>query len=281
MDGIILVNKPKDITSRDLVNKACSHFSMKKIGHTGTLDPFAQGLMILTLGKATKISSYIEAKDKTYIGEMTLGVTSDTLDNTGHILETKEVPLLSKDDINNVFKSFLGASKQVPPMYSAIKIDGEELYKKARRGEKVDRKMRDIYIDELKLLSLEDNKILFEVKCSKGTYVRSLVDDIGKKIGCGALLSMLIRTRVGPFHVKNAKSIEDITTKDIIPIVDALSFFPMTIINKEEEKKIRNGVKIYLNNQSEKLLLINEDKVALAIYEKRSDGYYYCLRGLF
>lgn len=280
MDGIILVNKVKGITSRDLVNKACHLFNMKKIGHTGTLDPFAEGLMILTLGKATKISSYIEAKEKTYIGEMTLGIKTDTLDITGNIIDRKEVPTISKDKIIEIFNSFMGNIKQIPPMYSAIKVNGQELYKLARKGEVIDRTPRDVTIHEIKLLTIEKEKILFEVTCSKGTYIRSLVDDIGSKMGCNATLSLLVRTKVGPFHVKDSKKIEDIKESDVISISQALSFMPNLKVDSINENKIRNGVKIYLECKYDKILLLNEKELPLAIYERKDDGYYYCLRGL-
>lgn len=280
MDGILLLIKEENMTSRDLVNDTCHKFNMKKIGHTGTLDPFAKGLMVLTLGKATKISSYLEQEDKTYIGEMTLGIKTDTLDITGNIIERKEVPTFSKEEIENIFKKFIGDIKQIPPMYSAIKIHGEELYKMARRGEIIERKPRDVTIKENNLLSLEKDKILFEVTCSKGTYIRSLASDIGEVLGCYATLSMLVRTRVGKFHLKDAKYLKDVKEEDLVSMKDALSFLPSFIVSKVDEAKVRNGVKLFLNRTEEKLVIYAIDQTPLAIYQNNHDGYFTCLRGL-
>lgn len=282
MDGILLLNKPSGITSRDLVNQACHRFDMQKIGHTGTLDPFAEGLMILTLGKATKISSFIEAKEKTYIGELTLGIETDTFDFTGNIVKREKVPTLTKEELQNIFNGFLGEINQIPPMYSALKVNGEALYKKARRGEVIEREPRKVTIFDFNILSVTEHRIVFEVTCSKGTYIRVLAADIGKKIGCGAVLTMLVRVRVGNFTLKNAKRLEDTSVKDILTMKEALSFFPSIFLNSEDEKKVRNGVRLQLDcSESPILLLSAYDEEPLAIYEKREDGYFYTLRGLF
>ena len=282
MDGILLLNKPSGITSRDLVNQACHRFDMQKIGHTGTLDPFAEGLMILTLGKATKISSFIEAKEKTYIGELTLGIETDTFDFTGNIVKREKVPTLTKEELQNIFNGFLGEINQIPPMYSALKVNGEALYKKARRGEVIEREPRKVTIFDFNILSVTEHRIVFEVTCSKGTYIRVLAADIGKKIGCGAVLTMLVRVRVGNFTLKNAKRLEDTSVKDILTMKEALSFFPSIFLNSEDEKKVRNGVRLQLDCSGSPILLLSAyDEEPLAIYEKREDGYFYTLRGLF
>ena len=282
MDGVLLINKPIDYTSRDIVNILGKKFKTKKAGHTGTLDPFASGLLVLTFGKATKISTFLEATKKTYIAELTLGITTDTLDLTGNIIEQKEVIMPSREKLNEIFSSFLGEIKQVPPMYSAIKVDGEALYKKARRGEIIERKARIVTIHSINILSINNNKIIFEVTCSKGTYIRTLGNDIANLIGCGGHLSLLTRTKVGNFSLKEAKNIDDVTESDFISISDSLSFMPTIILDDILEKKALNGVKIYLKNQSSDLVFLkNKNNSPLAIYEKRDDGYYYSLRGLF
>lgn len=178
MDGILLINKPIGLTSRDVVNKLTKKFGTKKIGHTGTLDPFASGVLILTINKGTKISSYIEDLDKEYIAELLLGISTDTLDLEGEIISKKEVKLpLNKEKILEVISHYIGQIKQVPPMYSALKVNGEPLYKLARRGEVIERKERDIIIHNIDLLSITNERLLINVKCSKGTYIRTLGND--------------------------------------------------------------------------------------------------------
>lgn len=281
IDGIVLLNKSIDMTSRDLVNLVCKKFHTKKVGHTGTLDPFASGLMIITIGKGTKISSYIEAERKKYVAELTLGASTDTLDLTGNVVETKNVVMPSKAELENIFASFIGEIKQIPPMYSAIKINGIELYKLARKGETIERKERNVTIYDMKILSISNNKILFEVECSKGTYIRTLGKDIAEKIGTVGHLSLLTRIKVGKFSLKDAKNLDDITEKDIISITDALDFIPKIVVNDKTEKKVINGVKLNLPLDTSKVLLVSQDNRALAIYEKKDDGLFYSLRGLF
>ena len=281
MDGVLVLIKPINFTSRDLVNKMSKKFNERKAGHTGTLDPFATGLMLLTFGKATKISTYLEATEKTYIAELTLGIATDTLDTEGKIIEEKEVILPSREELDKIFNSFVGEIEQIPPMHSAIKVNGEKLYDIARRGEVIERKARKVTIFYNKILSITDNKIIFEVKCSKGTYIRTLGKDIADAIGCGGHLSNLTRTRIGDFTLKDAKTIDEVKEEDLISIGKALSFFPSIKVDEKIEKKVRNGVKIYINSSQEKLLIKSFKDEPLAIYEKRDDGYYYSLRGLF
>lgn len=281
MDGVLLLNKPVDYTSRDLVNKMSKKFNERKAGHTGTLDPFATGLMLLTFGKATKISTYLEAIEKTYVAELTLGITTSSLDTEGEVIEIKEVNLPSREKLDEIFNSFVGEIDQIPPMHSAIKVDGEPLYKKARRGEIIERKPRKVTIHDIKILSITNNKILFEVTCSKGTYIRTLGKDIADKIGCGGHLTLLTRTRIGSFKLKDAKNIDDVEITDLISVSDALSFFPSLIVDAFLEKKVRNGVKLTLKTNEERILLRSLTNEPLAIYEKRDDGLYHSLRGLF
>ena len=281
MDGVLLLNKPVDYTSRDLVNKMSKKFNEKKAGHTGTLDPFATGLMLLTFGKATKISTFLEAREKTYVAELTLGITTSSLDTEGEVVEVKEVNLPSRDELDKIFSSFVGEIDQIPPMHSAIKVNGEPLYMKARRGEVIERKPRRVTIYSNKILSITNNKILFEVTCSKGTYIRSLGRDIADKIGCGGHLSLLTRTKIGNYTLHEAKNIDDVEISDLITISDALSFFPSIIVDAYLEKKVRNGVKLTLKTDEERILIRSLTNEPLAIYERKEDGLYYSLRGLF
>lgn len=281
MDGILLINKPIGITSRDVVNQLTKKFQTKKMGHTGTLDPFASGVMIITINKGTKISSYLESLDKEYIAEIILGITTDTLDLDGTVIEKKEVTLsLNKDDILNSISKFIGDIKQVPPMYSALKVDGEPLYKKARRGEVVERKERDITISSIDLLSLNKERLIIKVNCSKGTYIRTLGLDIANDLGYGGHLSLLTRTRVGKYLLSQCKNIEDVTEDDIIPITQALSHMPTKMVYGFLETKVRNGVPLFLGDDD--LIFVKNDKdEPLAIYQKKEDGKHYSLRGLF
>ncbi len=281
LNGILLLNKDINISSRDLVNMVCKKFHTKKVGHTGTLDPFASGLMIITLNKATKISTFIEATRKKYIAELTLGITTDTLDLTGKVIDKKDFIMPSKEELEKIFASFKGEIKQIPPMYSAIKVNGVELYKLARKGEVVERKERNVTIYDLKILSISKQKIIFEVECSKGTYIRTLGYDIASKIGSGGHLSLLTRISVGDFLLKNAKSIDDVNENYIIPIEKALSFFPSLIVDEVLTKKAINGVKLSLNINYDQVLLLSKENKPIAIYERKEDGYYYSLRGLF
>jgi len=215
MEGIIIVNKPKDWTSFDVCHKIRCLTGIKKVGHSGTLDPMATGVLPVFLGKATKFIEQFLGADKAYLGEMTLGIRTDTGDAYGKTLNPKPETLnKSQIQIEEIFKKYTGEIEQVPPMYSAIKVNGQRLYRLARQGIEVERKPRKIKIYELRLtsdvsLDATENRITFYVLCSKGTYVRQLVMDIGDDLGCGAHLSALERTLSHPFHISQAI---DITT---------------------------------------------------------------------
>lgn len=281
MDGILLINKPIGITSRDVVNQLTKKFNTKKIGHTGTLDPFASGVMIVTINKGTKISSYLENLDKEYIAEVLLGISTDTLDLDGEIVEQKEVPLpIDKELLLETISKYIGDIKQVPPMYSALKVNGEPLYKKARRGEVVERKERDVTISSIDLLSITNQRFMIKVNCSKGTYIRTLGVDISNDFGYGGHLTMLTRTRVGKYKLEECKSVEDITEEDIITISKALDHMATKVVYGFLESKVRNGVSLYLGEE-ELLFVKNNNDEPLAIYQKKEDGKHHCLRGLF
>lgn len=281
MDGILLINKPIGITSRDVVNQLTKKFNTKKIGHTGTLDPFASGVMIVTINKGTKISSYLENLDKEYIAEVLLGISTDTLDLDGEIVEQKEVPLpINKELLLETISKYIGDIKQVPPMYSALKVNGEPLYKKARRGEVVERKERDVTISSIDLLSITNQRFMIKVNCSKGTYIRTLGVDISNDFGYGGHLTMLTRTRVGKYKLEECKSVEDITEEDIITISKALDHMATKVVYGFLESKVRNGVSLYLGEE-ELFFVKNNNDEPLAIYQKKEDGKHHCLRGLF
>jgi len=206
--GLLLVDKPPAMTSHDVVNILRRKLGIKKIGHAGTLDPHATGLLILLIGRqATKKSQQYSGLAKRYDAVMTLGVKTDSQDHTGRVILKRKVPRLSKELINKTLKKFSGEISQIPPMVSAKKIGGETLYKLARRGITIDRKPATIKINKITLKKIELPQIHFSLSCSKGTYVRALCNDIGEFLGCGAHMSFLRRTQIGEFKLKGAKTI--------------------------------------------------------------------------
>lgn len=213
MDGIINIYKDKGFTSHDVVAKLRGILQMKKIGHTGTLDPDATGVLPVCLGKATKVCDLLTDKDKVYEAEIRFGIITDTLDMTGTIKEERQVSL-DKEQLVDTLAAFVGEIEQIPPMYSAIKINGKKLYELARKGQVVDRKPRKVIIHELTLLeeNLEKGECKIRVHCSKGTYIRSLCNDIGERVGCGAAMKSLVRTRSGDFSIENTFTLSQVET---------------------------------------------------------------------
>ncbi len=196
MDGIIVVNKPSGCTSHDIVSKIRKSLKLKKVGHTGTLDPLATGVLPILLGNATKLSKYLINHDKEYVATIKLGVKTDTGDIEGSIIDEQKVPLFTEEQIIEALNSFVGKQKQMPPMYSAIKVNGKKLYEYARNGEKIEVATRDIEIYNISFLQYIDNKIKFKVSCSKGTYIRSLCEDIAQKLNTVGTMENLERTQV-------------------------------------------------------------------------------------
>ncbi len=210
IDGILLVDKPMGPTSHDLVNRIRKHFSIPKVGHGGTLDPMASGLMILLLGRGTKLSDRFLGSDKTYAGSLTLGQETDSLDATGEIQAEAPFDHVTASDLEREMTARRGDSLQTPPMVSAVKVNGVPLYKHARKGKTVARKPRLIHIYRFALLGYEPPIADFELQCTKGTYVRVLCAEIGQSLGCGAHLSRLRRTRSGNLHIQNAIPFHDV-----------------------------------------------------------------------
>ena len=210
MEGVLLVDKPRDHTSHDVVARLRGKLKMKRIGHAGTLDPMATGLLIILVGKATRISQYLISLDKEYEGTIELGKVTDTQDADGEVMETRPVPPLTEADALATIKTILGDQYQMPPMYSAIKIDGVPLYKSARKGEEVEREPRFIRVINWDVTRFAPPQIDFRLRCTKGTYVRTLAHDLGQKIGCGAHLSALRRTATDRFNVSQALTLDQI-----------------------------------------------------------------------
>ena len=277
--GSLLIDKKKGLTSRQEVNFVSKKLGIKKAGHIGTLDPFADGLLIVLLGSSTKISPFLEMMDKEYIATLKLGVKTDSGDLTGNIVEEKEVPLLSKEKIVEVLKTFKGKQSQLPPMYSAIKVNGKELYKYARKGEEIERKAREIEIYSLDLISFEKDEITFKAHVSKGTYIRTLGEDIATRLGTVGHLISLTRTKIGPYSLKDAKVDDEVSESDLVDISTMLSYMKSLTLDEKEAKKALNGMSLKLDIKDE-LVLIKDINDVIAIYKKQSNGVYSCLRGL-
>lgn len=259
LNGIINVLKPSAMTSHDVVSYIRKTLNMKKVGHTGTLDPNACGVLPICIGKATKIIEYIQYKNKKYRAEITLGFSTDTQDKYGKILKESK-KMVSDDEIIRVINSFQGKINQLPPMYSALKKDGKRLYELAREGKTVERKTREIFIEKIDIISIKKNKIIFDVICSKGTYIRTLCNDIGEKLGTFAHMSFLERLSVGNFKLKDSYTLEDIALKKknndldfILSMDNALQFMERIDLDKSHYKHISNG----LNMRTQKLGITN------------------------
>lgn len=293
IDGLLVVNKPKGCTSHDVINRIRKIYKIKKCGHAGTLDPMAQGVLLVFMGKALKLLSYLEREelDKTYLMRVTLGVETESYDTEGKVLSTNDEEAFkkTKDQIKEAIKSFEGDIEQVPPIYSAVRVNGEKAYKKARLGEEVNLQARPVTIKKLELLHdfvLDGHRqLIIRVDCSRGTYVRSLAHDIGKKLGCGAHLSYLKRERVGRcqismaypwYNIVNGKEFEK--SSSFVSIKNILNL-PKAVVTKEGETKVSHGNAIYrhdiirvdLPKNSDKaneniVLIANENDDLLAIY---------------
>ncbi len=212
--GLILIDKPQEWTSFDIVNCIRSRFNIPKVGHCGTLDPAATGLLVLVIGKFTPLAAKLSGTDKEYEGTLLLGVSTDSQDITGTVLQERDWQHVTEEQVRQVFAGMRGKQKQLPPMVSAVKKDGKRLYELARQGVEVERELRDIDIIELEITKIELPRVWFRVACSKGTYVRTLCHDIGEKLGCGGTLEALNRTRCGEFKLADALTMEQIKTME-------------------------------------------------------------------
>ena len=260
MNGIINVLKPSEMTSHDVVSFIRRTFNMKKVGHTGTLDPNAAGVLPICIGKATRVAEYFDDFNKSYRGEITLGSSTDTQDMYGVVLETSDKKV-TEDEINAVFEQFKGDMKQTPPMYSAIKIDGKKLYELAREGKTIERKQRDITIYDIEILKNYNNeRILFDVDCSKGTYVRTICNDIGERLGTLGHMSFLMRTKVGNFCIKEAYTLDeleklkekDMLETTLLPLDTALLQYESIEFSESNSKSLKNGLKLRVDNSENK-----------------------------
>ncbi len=280
MNGLLLVNKTVGISSYAVVSSIKRIYHTKKVGHCGTLDPFASGLLVIVINQATKISSFVENNQKTYQATLLLGQKTNSGDLEGEVIETAPVPTLSETEIQAVLNSFLGESMQIPPMFSALKVQGQPLYKLARKGQTVERKSRPITIYCIKLLKYTAPLLVFKVTVSKGTYIRTLGEDIAQKLGTVGHLINLERTQIGNFSLKDAWSIQQITDKTpLIPIEEGLRNLPSVVLSEQEVRLASYGQPLKLSCQEPTIVLLSNEGQAIAIYELK-DGLYRCLRGI-
>lgn len=285
MNGVINIYKNTGMTSFDVVAMVRRVAKMKKVGHTGTLDPAASGVLPVCLGKATKIIDYIMENKKVYRVNLKLGMVTDTYDLEGEVLREEDASYITKDEILNCINSFVGTIDQVPPMYSALKQNGVRLYELARQGIEVHREARKVTIYSIENIKIESNyNIQMDVCCSKGTYIRSLCYDIGEKLNVGATMTALERIQNGPFTKEEAINIEDLTEelleKHIISIEKALDSFKKIIVNEKFGKLLRNGVKVFDNRmyseevEFNKLYRVYEDNgVFLGLGKRDEKGF--------
>lgn len=247
MNGVLVVDKPKGITSFDVVREVRRALGQKKVGHTGTLDPMATGVLPVCVGEGTKIAQFITEATKAYDATLKLGATTDTLDAEGKVLLTRPVPALDAATLEAAFARFRGPQQQVPPMYSAVKVGGKRLYELARAGEEVERAARDVTVYELVLRDFSADEVKFSVTCSKGFFVRTLAAELGETLGCGGHLVALRRTQSGPFTLAQAMPLAEVqalgpkAAARLVPLVDALADLPEVQVTEAEAARVRHG----------------------------------------
>lgn len=282
--GVINVYKEKGFTSHDVVAKLRGILKQKKIGHTGTLDPDAVGVLPICLGRGTKLCDMLTEKDKTYEAVLLLGRVTDTQDTTGVTLEEKEV-VVSKEEIEKVIYSFQGEYDQVPPMYSALKVNGKKLYELAREGKEVERKPRKITILKLEILEWELPRVKIRVSCSKGTYIRTLCHDIGTILGCGGCMDSLVRTKSGFFSMEEShtlKEIEELMRQEeiesiLLPVDQMFKTYPQVVVKQQYNKQLYNGNPFEIDNcliasdqtvkEGDRVRVYDEEKRFIGVYE--------------
>ena len=273
MDGLLLINKKENMTSRDVVNIASRKLNTKKIGHTGTLDPLATGVLVLAVNKGLKVVEDITALDKEYVAEVTLGIKTDTLDITGNVIEEKDERVITKEELNKVLDSFIGKYEMKVPIYSAVKVNGKKLYEYAREGKNIELPIKNVYVYNMELLEINDNKFKFKCKVSKGTYIRSLINDICEKLDVIGTMSSLTRTKQGNFDIKDAIDLEEIdeNTK-LISLIDSINL-PKVEADEYLFNKIKNGSKLQNRyNYDEFAFIYNNELIAIYIKDPNDEA---------
>ena len=266
MNGIILIDKPQGWTSHDVVGKLRGILHERRIGHSGTLDPLATGLLVVFIGRATRAVEFAEADRKEYVAGLRLGMNTDTQDITGRII-SKETDIPDEPEVRIAIERFRGELEQIPPMYSAVKIGGKKLYELARKGESIERKPRHITIFGLEITGRSDNDYILDVVCSKGTYIRTLCHDIGAALDCGGCMSSLRRTKSGVFSVDNAYTIAEIQEaadrreeeKLLLPIDTLFAGYTKLSVDADSEKKLKNGCIINTSSPDGRFRVYSED----------------------
>ena len=268
MNGILLVNKDKDMTSRDVVNIISKKFNTKKVGHSGTLDPIATGVLVIAIGKYTKLINILTSSYKEYIATLKLGIQTDTLDITGNVLDKKDYNV-DKELIINTLNSFLGKSMQEVPKYSAVKVNGKKLYEYARSGIDIELPKREIDIKEIELLEYNKDTIKFRCIVSKGTYIRSLINDIGIKLNTYATMIDLQRTKQGNYSIDDSYTLNDIDNDNykLLTYEDIFKTYEKYELNDEEYFKVKNGQKMPINFKSDEVIYLYNNEY-IALYEK-------------
>ena len=261
MDGILIINKRKDMTSRDVVNIVSKRLNTKKVGHTGTLDPLATGVLVLAIGKALKLVEDITSLNKEYIAEVKLGIKTDTYDITGNILEERKEHI-DKEELIKVLNSFKGQYHMTVPIYSAAKVNGKKLYEYAREGKEVDLPIKDVYINDIELLDFKEDTFTFKCNVSKGTYIRSLINDICNKLNVIGTMSNLQRTKQGNIKIEDSIDIDD--ELNIIPMEKIIDI-PTIEVDEFLKNKISHGQRLENRYNSPKIAFIYQDKL-IAIY---------------
>ena len=271
-NGILVINKEKGYTSSDVVNVISKLFETKKVGHNGTLDPLATGVLVVCLNKYTKLNELLASNEKEYIAEVTLGIKTDTLDIDGAVLEKKET-YVDKNDLKKTLQKFVGTYEQEVPIYSAVKVNGKKLYEYARSKEEVILPKKKVMIKKIELLDFKNDKFTFKCLVSKGTYIRSLIRDVLDDLGVIGTMSNLTRTRQGMFDISKAYSLDDIRKGNykLLLVKDVLDIDKVTV-SDELKFKILNGNKVK-GNYSDRVLFLDEDGKELAIYKKDNDDY--------
>ena len=274
MDGIINIYKPVGMTSHDVVNKVRRIVGTKKVGHTGTLDPDAEGVLPICINRGTKVADMLTVSDKRYTATFMLGITTDTLDISGEVLEERPVSV-SKEEIVQAIRSFEGKIEQIPPMYSAIKVGGRKLCDLARKGIDVERKPRKVEIYEINVLDVKDKYFTIDVKCSKGTYIRTLGNDIGQKLGCGAVMTKLVRTQSSIFKINDSVKLEYLTAENYANYLispDELFDCEKITVKGENLSKVLNGNAIpYKGTEGAEYKVYDEDGKFLCL-SRMEDG---------
>lgn len=278
--GLLKIDKEEGFSSQDIDTIIKKKFSMKKVGHLGTLDPFATGLLIIGLGDGTKAFPYIDDFDKEYIASLRLFSKTETLDKTSPITENMDKKCISLSDIEKAFSSLKGVRKQIPPIYSAKHVDGKRAYDLARAGKKVTLDSIEVNIKELELISFDENESLlsFRALVSKGTYIRSLGLEIANGLGTFGYLESLRRTKIGSITLENSIKAQDVEEKDVLPLIDLLLQYPQVEVRGKLKQMVYDGAPLYLDDHQEEYIAMVSDHVLMAIYKKDTSKYY-CMKG--